>query len=262
VVVEVVVPAPPRRSHASRLLPARPVPAMVDPRDANDANDTLHTLHGRRIDTPDDNLEEWYQNERKKIKPLDSSYFARTELKCYYCDDFEIDNSNEGKHNYEIHVKNKHGDDADHPCYPSKADLERLQLKSQWKRWEIQENADLQMSDNNKSKTREVKERAKLNNIPLTRHHTLESFGFHVCDKIGSSAHAKLASDTPDSQISTCYPLVKWAGGKRQLLSQLYPLAPVKFDRYIEPFLGGGAMFLHLISQKSKQFSAYISDIN
>ena len=55
---------------------------------------------------------------------------------------------------------------------------------------------------------------------------------------------------------------MKWAGGKRQLLWQLYPLAPVKFDRYIEPFLGGGALFLHLISQKSRRLTAYISDIN
>ena len=55
---------------------------------------------------------------------------------------------------------------------------------------------------------------------------------------------------------------MKWAGGKRQLLWQLYPLAPVKFDRYIEPFLGGGALFLHLISQKSRRLTTYISDIN
>jgi DNA adenine methylase len=31
---------------------------------------------------------------------------------------------------------------------------------------------------------------------------------------------------------------------------------------YIEPFLGGGALFFHLISDKSKRFTAYISDIN
>jgi hypothetical protein len=83
------------------------------------------------------NLEEWYKNERKKIKPLDTSYFAPSGLRCYYCDDFETDNSKHGKHNYESHIKGKHGDDADHPCYPSKADLERLHLKPQGKRWEI-----------------------------------------------------------------------------------------------------------------------------
>jgi DNA adenine methylase len=55
---------------------------------------------------------------------------------------------------------------------------------------------------------------------------------------------------------------VKWAGGKRQIAPELYALAPPKFDRYIEPFFGGDAMFLHLISQKNRRLTAYISDIN
>jgi len=82
-------------------------------------------------------LDEWYQNELKKIKPLDPSYFAFNGYRCYYCEDFETDNSKHGKRNYESHIKDKHGDDPDHPCYPSKADLQRLKLKPQGKRWEI-----------------------------------------------------------------------------------------------------------------------------
>jgi DNA adenine methylase len=42
----------------------------------------------------------------------------------------------------------------------------------------------------------------------------------------------------------------------------LYALAPSEFDRYFEPFLGGGALFFYLISNKSKRFTAYLSDIN
>jgi len=40
-------------------------------------------------------------------------------------------------------------------------------------------------------------------------------------------------------------PIVKWAGGKSRLLSQLTPLLPsgVELMRHVEPFLGGGAMF-------------------
>lgn len=39
-------------------------------------------------------------------------------------------------------------------------------------------------------------------------------------------------------------PFLKWAGGKRQLLPQLLSRVPDKFDRYFEPFLGGGALLL------------------
>ena len=41
-------------------------------------------------------------------------------------------------------------------------------------------------------------------------------------------------------------PVLKWAGGKRQLLPALRPYYPVRFDRYIEPFVGSGAVFLDL----------------
>ena len=37
--------------------------------------------------------------------------------------------------------------------------------------------------------------------------------------------------------------LLKWAGGKTQLLGEIIPRMPKKYGRYIEPFLGGGALF-------------------
>jgi len=41
-------------------------------------------------------------------------------------------------------------------------------------------------------------------------------------------------------------PLLKWAGGKNQLLSELLPKIPREYGRYIEPFFGGGALFFSL----------------
>jgi DNA adenine methylase len=44
-------------------------------------------------------------------------------------------------------------------------------------------------------------------------------------------------------------PFLKWAGGKRQLLAQLRPFIPHAFARYVEPFLGSGALFFDLCSR-------------
>lgn len=41
-------------------------------------------------------------------------------------------------------------------------------------------------------------------------------------------------------------PILKWAGGKTQMLSDLLPKVPSSYGRYIEPFFGGGAMFFAL----------------
>jgi len=49
--------------------------------------------------------------------------------------------------------------------------------------------------------------------------------------------------------VTRVTPLVKWAGGKGQLLSQFQAHWPREFDGYIEPFVGGGAVFFHLYSQ-------------
>ena len=41
-------------------------------------------------------------------------------------------------------------------------------------------------------------------------------------------------------------PILKWAGGKTQLLKELLKKVPVSYGRYIEPFVGGGALFFAL----------------
>lgn len=52
-------------------------------------------------------------------------------------------------------------------------------------------------------------------------------------------------------------PVLKWVGGKRQLLDTLTPLMPQRIKTYCEPFVGGGAMWLHV-----QPGTAYINDIN
>jgi DNA adenine methylase len=61
--------------------------------------------------------------------------------------------------------------------------------------------------------------------------------------------------------LRNVHPFVKWAGGKGQLLSELDKMMPSQFNRYFEPFLGGGAMFFHLMS-RGMNFNAYLSDTN
>ena len=57
-------------------------------------------------------------------------------------------------------------------------------------------------------------------------------------------------------------PFLKWAGGKGRLLSQLEPMLPPRFRRYIEPFAGGGAVFFHLHALERLRRGAVLSDRN
>ncbi|GAB4309472.1 MAG: DNA adenine methylase [Promethearchaeota archaeon] len=46
-------------------------------------------------------------------------------------------------------------------------------------------------------------------------------------------------------------PFLKWAGGKRQLIPQLSRLLPDEFEGYVEPFVGGGALFFFLLPDRA-----------
>lgn len=53
-------------------------------------------------------------------------------------------------------------------------------------------------------------------------------------------------------------PFVKWVGGKSSVIKKhLYKYIPNNFDKYIEPFVGGGAMFFYL-----QHHDCIINDIN
>ena len=55
----------------------------------------------------------------------------------------------------------------------------------------------------------------------------------------------------------TLQPFTKWTGGKRQLLPVIRELMPKKYNRYFEPFVGGGALFFDLAPK-----DAVINDFN
>ena len=46
--------------------------------------------------------------------------------------------------------------------------------------------------------------------------------------------------------MSKIRPFVKWAGGKRQIIDKLIKYSPKKFNKYYEPFVGGGAFLFEL----------------
>lgn len=52
-------------------------------------------------------------------------------------------------------------------------------------------------------------------------------------------------------------PIVKWAGGKAQLLKHIKTMLPAGYKRYFEPFLGGGAVLFELAPRQ-----AIVNDIN
>ncbi|WP_313165049.1 DNA adenine methylase [Sedimentibacter sp.] len=52
-------------------------------------------------------------------------------------------------------------------------------------------------------------------------------------------------------------PILKWVGGKRQLLAEIMPLINKNCSTYVEPFVGGGAVFFELQPKK-----AIINDYN
>ena len=59
-----------------------------------------------------------------------------------------------------------------------------------------------------------------------------------------------------------CYPFLKWAGGKTQLLPKISNSLPQSYARYFEPFLGGGALFFYIVSNSNMRSDVHLADIN
>lgn len=75
-----------------------------------------------------------------------------------------------------------------------------------------------------------------------------------------------VASWADASTPAAAQPLLKWVGGKSQLLPHLLKHVPLEFGRYHEPFLGGGALFFWIASTGAfalaKKRGAVLGDAN
>ena len=63
-------------------------------------------------------------------------------------------------------------------------------------------------------------------------------------------------------RVNSASPFIQWVGGKRSLIEKYNPYIPIEFNRYFEPFLGGGAMFYHLHSKYGNTKQYFLSDLN
>lgn len=63
------------------------------------------------------------------------------------------------------------------------------------------------------------------------------------------------------SDIAPPRPFLKWAGGKRQLLPRILALVPPRVRTYVEPFIGGGALFFALAAARRFE-RAVLGDVN
>lgn len=52
-------------------------------------------------------------------------------------------------------------------------------------------------------------------------------------------------------------PIVKWSGGKKDEIKHILPHIPLNYNMYLEPFIGGGAVYFHINPQK-----AVINDVH
>ena len=58
----------------------------------------------------------------------------------------------------------------------------------------------------------------------------------------------KLVKDVPTKKIHIPKPILKWVGGKTQIIDTLITNFPVEINNYREAFLGGGSVLLTLLS--------------
>lgn len=68
-------------------------------------------------------------------------------------------------------------------------------------------------------------------------------------ENININKTLKIIENLKKFNMSHIKPVLKWAGGKTQILDIIYQKFPVKINNYYEPFIGGGSVFLEFLKQ-------------
>ncbi len=85
----------------------------------------------------------------------------------------------------------------------------------------------------------------------------LDTTSLKVLEGLGQGYPKLIGKPAPSLRKAT--PFVKWAGGKRSIIDELVHRLPATFNRYWEPFVGGGALFFEIHPRLT---SAILSDYN
>ena len=104
-------------------------------------------------------------------------------------------------------------------------------------------------------------ELSKLSGIERTQISKIEKGKINVTlrtmQKISRAMDIQIGALINFQDETSMKPFLKWAGGKTQILNKIIEYMPETYDNYFEPFVGGGALLLHLAPKK-----AYINDSN
>ena len=86
-------------------------------------------------------------------------------------------------------------------------------------------------------------------------------------DALGTVSTVSTVRDIIDDKLEAVKPIIKWVGGKTQIIDKVIANFPVEINNYREIFLGGGSVLLALLSYAKKDIikirgNIYAYDLN
>lgn len=103
--------------------------------------------------------------------------------------------------------------------------------------------------------------------ITFCKEHNIRGYSGKKKDDIIALIKSYREKEQPTRTVSITKPLLKWVGGKTQILDTVLGNFPTKMVNYHEPFVGGGSVLLGLLSYMKQgrievSGSIYASDLN